>query len=224
MPPGPVTLDVIHPDYDSVRCSASIAPRGGDVPLLCTLKPRPVVGKVNAQVLEGAGLPVPGARVIVNGPVNNLLLSDAQGNFVLDQLPPGSYQLRVEAGGYFIQIAPFTIEGRVTIPLSIALRRKPIAPTITFVGDSVEAPSITYANDQATTPTASSQAAISELADLLLSRPDLYLQIIGNGPTNDLGAARAQVLKQKLLEAGVPAAHVEAAGGGINKLRLLLHR
>jgi hypothetical protein len=224
MPPGAVTLDVIHPEYDTTRCSATIAPQGGDVPVLCTLKPRPIVGKVNGQVLEGAGLPVPGARVIVSGPLNNLLLTDAQGNFVLDELPPGSYQLRVEAGGYFIQVAPFTIEGRVTVQLSISMRRKPIAPTISFVGDTVEAPSITYPNDSATVPVAASQAAISELADLLLSRPDLYLQILGFGPSNEIGLARAGVLKQKLIEAGVPAAHVEAAGGGVAKLRFVLHR
>jgi hypothetical protein len=224
LPPGPVTLEIIHPDYEQTRCSATIAPTGGDVPLLCTPKARPVVGRVNGQAVEAAGQPVAAARVIVTGPTSTLLLTDAQGNFVLADLQPGSYQLRVEAGGYFIQLSSFNIEGRVTIPLTVTMRRKPIAPTITFVGDAVEAPTIQYATDTATIPLGTSQAAIAELADLLLSRPDLYLQVLGFGPTNDIGLARAQVIKQKLVEAGVPASHVDAAGGGISKLRLLLHR
>jgi hypothetical protein len=223
-PAGPITLEVNHPDYESTRCAATIAAGGGDVALLCTLKPSPVVGRVNGQILEVAGSPVPGARLLLSGPTSALLLSDAQGGFVLPDLPPGSYQLRVEAGGYFIQPSAFTIETRATIPLTVTLRRKPIAPTITFVGDTVEAPTIQYPTDIATVPLASSQAAIAEIADLLLSRPDLYMQVLGFGPTNELGLARAQVIKQKLLDAGVPANHVDAAGGGITKLRFVLHR
>jgi hypothetical protein len=224
MPEGPVALEVVHPDYEVTPCTANIPAGGGDQPLLCTLKPRPVVGTVKGQVQEPTGLPVAGARVLVSGPMNTLLLTDAQGNFNLDNLTPGSYQLRVEAGGFFIQLTSFTIEGRTTIPLTIGMRRKPIAPAITFIGDQIDAPTIAYASDVAIQPLNTSQSAIAELADLLLSRPDLYLQILGFGPTNEVGLARAQALKQKLVEAGVPANHVDAAGGGIHKLRLLLHR
>jgi len=222
--PGPATLEVSHPEYETARCSATIAANGGDVPLLCTLKASPVVGTVNGQVSEGAGLPVSGARVILSGPTNSLLLTDAQGAFTLSDLPAGSYQLRVEAGGYFIQLSSFTIDKRGKLPITVTLRRKPIAPTISYVGDTVEAPTIQYATDTATVPLASSQAAIAEIADLLLSRPDLYLQVLGFGPTNEVGLARAQVIRQKLIEAGVPANHVDAAGGGITKMRFVLHR
>jgi OmpA-OmpF porin, OOP family len=224
LPPGAATLEVSHPEYETSRCSATIAAKGGDVPLLCTLKASPVVGTVNGQIAEGAGLPVSGARVILSGPTSSLLLTDAQGAFTLPDLPAGSYQLRVEAGGYFIQLSSFTIDKRGNLPLTVTLRRKPIAPTISYVGDTVEAPTIQYATDTATVPLASSQAAIAEIADLLLSRPDLYLQVLGFGPTNEVGLARAQVIKQKLIEAGIQANHVDAAGGGITKLRFVLHR
>jgi hypothetical protein len=223
-PPGPVTLEVSHPDYETGRCSATIAAGGGDAPLLCTLKPSPIVGQVSGQVVEGAGMPVAGARVILSGPTSMLLLTDSKGAFTLPDLPAGSYQLRVEGGGYFIQLASFSIETRGSIPLTVTLRRKPIAPTISYVGDTVEAPTIQYATETATIPLASSQPAIAEIADLLLSRPDLYLQVLGFGPTNDVGLARAQVIKQKLIEAGVPGNHVDAAGGGITKMRFVLHR
>ena len=224
LPPGAATLEVSHPDYETSRCSATIAANGGDVPLLCTLKASPVIGTVNGQVTEGAGLPVSGARVILSGPTNSLLLTDAQGAFTLPDLPAGSYQLRVEAGGYFIQLSSFTIDKRGNLPVTITMRRKPIAPTISYVGDTVEAPTIQYATDTATVPLASGQAAIAEIADLLLSRPDLYLQVLGFGPTNEVGLARAQVIKQKLIEAGIQANHVDAAGGGITKMRFVLHR
>jgi|GEM_PF-6599871 len=224
LPPGAVTLEVSHPDYETSRCSVTIAAKGGDAPLLCTLKASPLVGTVNGQVAEGAGLPVSGARVILSGPTNSLLLTDAQGAFTLPDLPAGSYQLRVEAGGYFIQLSAFTIDKRGNLPVTVTLRRKPIAPTISYVGDTVEAPTIQYATETATVPLATSQAAIAEIADLLLSRPDLYLQVLGFGPTNEVGLARAQVIKQKLIEAGIQANHVDAAGGGITKLRFVLHR
>jgi OmpA-OmpF porin, OOP family len=224
LPPGAVALDVVHPDYDTARCSASIAPTGGDVPLLCTLKPRPIVGKVQGQILEGAGQPIASARVILSGPTNKLLLSDTQGSFLFEELPPGSYQLRVEAGGYFIQQTTFNIEARVTIPVNLSLRRKPIAPTISFIGDSIDAPTIQYATETATVPQGNSAPAIAEIADFMLSRPDLYLQVLGFGSTNELGLARANVIRQKLVDAGVPASHIDAAGGGINKLRFVLRR
>jgi hypothetical protein len=222
--PGPATLEVSHPEYTTARCTATIAAKGGDVPVLCTLKANPVVGTVNGQVSEGAGLPVAGARVILSGPTSSLLLTDAQGAFTFPDLPAGSYQLRVEAGGYFIALSSFAIDKRGTVPLTVTLRRKPIAPTISYVGDTVEAPTIQYATDTATVPLASSQAAIAEIADLLLSRPDLYLQVLGFGPTNEVGLARAQVIRQKLIEAGAQANHVDAAGGGITKMRFVLHR
>jgi hypothetical protein len=224
LPPGPVSLEVSAADYQTASCSATIAAEGGDVPLRCTLAPQPLVATFQGQINESSGAPVPAARVIVIGPTNSVLLSDATGAFKLENQPPGSYQVRVEAGGYFIRQQSFTVDKRGTLPLSFSLTRKPIAPTIVFVGDGIDAPSITYATDSATQPLAAGSGALAEIADFLLSRPDLYLQIQGFGPSNELGLARAQVLRQRLIDAGVAANHIEAVGGGTRRLRFLLHR
>jgi len=224
LPPGPVSLEVSHPEYQTSTCNAVIAPEGGDVPLRCTLAPRPVVATIQGQVSELNGTPVAAARVIVIGPANSVLLTDANGSFKLENQVPGTYQVRVEAGGYFIRQQTFTVAKRETIPLTFNVTRKPIAPSIVFVGDSIDAPTISYATDSATQPLAAGSNALAEIADFLLSRPDLYLQIQGFGATNELGLARAQALKQRLIDAGVSANHVEAVGGGTRRLRFLLHR
>ena len=224
LPAGAVNLEVSHPDYQTSTCSTAIAPAGGDVALRCTLTPRPIVATVQGKVAEVTGAPISAARVIVIGPTNSVLLSDGNGAFKLDNQPPGTYQVRVEAGGYFIRQQTFTVDKRETIPLTFNLTRKPIAPSITFVGDGIDAPTITYATDTATQPLAAGSSALAEIADFLLSRPDLYVQIQGFGATNELGLARAQVLKQRLIDAGVSANHIEAVGGGTKRLRFLLHR
>ena len=222
---GPINLEVSHPEYQTATCSAVIAATGGDVPLRCTLAPRPVVATVLGQVAEVSGAPINAARVIVIGPTNSVLLTDANGAFKLDNQPPGSYQVRVEAGGYFIRQQTFSVAKRETIPLTFNLARKPIAPSITFVGDAIDAPTMAYATETATQPLAAgSTNALAEIADFLLSRPDLYLQIQGFGATAELGLARAQVLRQRLIDAGVSANHIEAVGGGLKRLRFLLHR
>ncbi|HEX4353757.1 MAG TPA: carboxypeptidase-like regulatory domain-containing protein, partial [Polyangiales bacterium] len=104
LPPGPVTMDVTAPDYQPGQCSAVVPEGGVAAEARCTLTPKPLVGKLQGQLLETTGAPVSGARVIISGPTQALELSDDRGNFVADQLVPGGYTVRIEAGGYFIKL------------------------------------------------------------------------------------------------------------------------
>lgn len=244
LPPGAVALEVSHPDYETARCTAVIPQAGGDAPVTCTLAPKPLVGRIQGQVIEAGGGPLSAARVIatsaapaagagaasqasrlpVAGVSSGLVLTDARGNFAIENLTPGEYVLRIEAGGFFIRQVNLTVEGRGTTPFSAALTRKPIAPTIVFSGDTIEAPALTYATETSTQLTAAGSAAIAEIADVLLSRPELYIQIQGFGVDPSIAMARAMSIKQRLVEAGVPESHIEAVGGGTKKFRFLLHR
>jgi hypothetical protein len=160
--------------------------------------------------------------VILTGPANQLAMSDARGAFEIDNLAPGSYNVRVEAGGYFTRQSKLQIDARNTALINLSLTRKPITPSIMLRGDGVEAPTLQFKGDSTELNGAGVQA-IAELADFMLTRTDLYLQVQGYGP-DAVAMARALLIKERLVEAGVPELHIEAVGGGTRKIRLTLHR
>jgi hypothetical protein len=220
--PGPVALQASHPDYEPGSCSAVIAEQGGDTGVRCTLAPKPRVGKVQGQVVDGSGGAVTGARVMFSGPTNNLFITDTQGAISADNLLPGVYSVKVEAGGYFMRQLKANVEARSTTLLSATLTRKPITPSIQVRDDAVVAPSLRFQGESSELD-GSSLGAVAEIADLLLNRSDLYLQVQGYG-SDAIAMARALVIKQRLVEAGVPEIRIEAVGGGKHAMRFVLHR
>jgi OmpA-OmpF porin, OOP family len=220
--PGAVALEVSHPDYEPTQCAAVLLPGAGDAEVRCTMTPKPLYGKLQGQVLDAWGAPVAGARVILSGPSNAMAVSDARGAFSADQLSPGSYSLRVEAAGYFVRNSRADIEARSTSLLSPSLTRKPITPSVTISGHTMDAPALTFKTDTSTELNSAALESIAEIADYMLTRTDLYLQVQGYG-TDAVASARALLIKQRLVEAGVAESHIEAVGGGKNRVRLTLH-
>jgi hypothetical protein len=223
LPPGAVGLAATHPDYEPGTCTAVIADLGGDAEVRCTLGAKPLVGKIQGQVLDSAGSAVAGARVMLQGPTDvPLLVTDARGAFMVENLSPGVYTVKVEAGGYFMRQLKANVEPRATTLTSPTLTRKPITPAIQVRDDAVVAPTLRF-QGESTELDASSLSAVAELADLLLNRTDLYLTIQGYG-VDAVAMARALVIKQRLVEAGVPEIRIEAKGGGKRSMRFVLHR
>ncbi|SRR5579872_506587 len=57
--------------------------------------------KITGQVIEGgSGLPLLGVAVVADGPTMAKTLTDNHGNFTLDNLLPGSYELVISLAGY----------------------------------------------------------------------------------------------------------------------------
>ena len=223
LPPGPVALDISHPDFQTGRCNATIPENGADIDLRCTLLPKPLVGKLSGQLTDASGTPVSGARVIITGPTNALVLSDARGGFLADNLTPGTYVVRIEAPGFFTRQVKLQINGRDPNLVNPGLTRRPIVPGIVIRPDGIDAPGLTFLSETSTELSASALAVIAEIADLLLTRSDLYLQVQGYG-ADVVSTTRALLIKQRLVDAGVPETHVEAVGGGRTKVRLVLHQ
>jgi hypothetical protein len=222
LPPGPVGIQATHPEYEPGSCTAVIAELGGDAEVHCTLGAKPLVGKVQGQVLDSSG-PVTGARVMFTGPSEvPLLMTDARGAFMAENLSPGVYTVKIEAGGYFARQLKANVEPRSTTLVNPTLARRPITPVISVRADAVVAPTLRF-QGESTELDGSSLAAVAELADLLLTRTDLYLQIQGYG-VDAVAMARALVIKQRLVEAGVPEIRIEAVGGGQRSMRFVLHR
>jgi OmpA-OmpF porin, OOP family len=223
LPAGPVAIDVTHPDYEPSHCSAVLAQGAVEAEVRCTMTAKPLFGKLQGQVLDAFGGTLSGARVIITGPTNALVISDEHGGFVADKLSPGPYKLRIEAGGYFTRQSSADVDPRSTTLLSPNLARKPIAPTVLLHGDKLDAPNIVFKTDTSTDLSAAALESIAEIAEMMLVRPDLHLQVQGYG-TDAVASARALLIKQRLVDAGIAEDHIEAVGGGKRSVRLTMHQ
>jgi hypothetical protein len=69
-------------------------------------KPTARAGSITGRVVNESGKPMPNTRVFVSGSgrqsVRRMINTDEAGRFVADDLPRGSYAIRVEAGGYVL--------------------------------------------------------------------------------------------------------------------------
>ncbi|HKU40896.1 MAG TPA: carboxypeptidase regulatory-like domain-containing protein [Polyangiales bacterium] len=221
LPPGVLTLEVTHPDYENASCAAAIPEAGGDVGVRCVMLAKPRQGGLAGRVSDSYGSPLPGARVVLTGPGGTLVMTDSNGAFEIPQIVAGDYSVRVEASGYFSRQTTAQVLPRVTSRLEVNLARKPSKSGITLRPDStVEAPALTWTGETVQLSAAGEQA-VAELAELLLTRPDLKARIQTPG-TELVAQPRADMIKQRLIAAGVEASRVEAVGGG-QKLRITVH-
>ena len=63
---------------------------------------------------------MPGARIVLRGPITKETVSDAQGAFAVDGLPPGIYEIEVSAPGLYAALAVEVSVGRSsTVPVEM---------------------------------------------------------------------------------------------------------
>lgn len=80
------------------------------------------MGSVRGRITKRGGAPVPEATVLISGtgPFPDITpVSDRNGEFVLDGLAPGQYELRVAGPGGERGEAQFTIVRDATTPVEI---------------------------------------------------------------------------------------------------------
>jgi hypothetical protein len=127
--PGPLRLDVSHPDYEAGGCDANIPPQGGDLNVHCFLRPGRREGAISGQVKDADGKTIAGARVEIIGPVSTVSQSDASGLFALVDAPEGIYRIRVSAPGYLLQMIEVELSARETeLPQVILLKSNEVKP------------------------------------------------------------------------------------------------
>ncbi|QCK15931.1 TonB-dependent receptor [Mangrovivirga cuniculi] len=88
-------------------------------------------GRVQVKVVDEFGLPMPGATVLLEGPIKKGNITDASGDLIMQALPEGKYQLTLTYIGYESIKEDISIESGETTTLTYAL-----FPSIT-VGDEV---------------------------------------------------------------------------------------
>jgi Carboxypeptidase regulatory-like domain len=84
------------------------------------------VGKLTGTVLDGAGKPIPGARITLSwgmGEMMNVPIDDKDGRYVADALAPGKYRLNVIPGvGRSVVSTTVTLEAGKTLMNDIAVK------------------------------------------------------------------------------------------------------
>jgi OmpA-OmpF porin, OOP family len=214
--PGNVELELSHPSYQPGRCPALLPGSGADVEVSCTLVPLPATGTVKLSVRDQYGAAVAGARVLLVGNTTQSAATDANGIALLEGLSAGDYSARVENDAYLLRVVQLTVASREQTTLELSLTQRPTRGGIERKGQEIRLGALRFkAGSVELEPEAA--LAVAQLADLLLRDPNLKrIRIQGDGGES-LALGRALAVKQRLVDAGVPDARVEAAPQAANK-------
>jgi len=231
--PGEVQLAVSHPEYNDGTCSGTIPderPEEGElvVEIRCELVALPRVGGLNARVMSDAGAPVPGATVQLTGPARRNLTAGPDGSVTVNDLPPGTYQVRVDADEYLIKLQEVEVAARETATPTITLVSRPARALARVTRREIQIRrKINFATDSAEI-LPSSEPLLTEIADVLIRNPDIQLIEVQGHTDNRGAAARNQTLSQEradsvrnwLIAHGVQGTRLTARGYGASQPRV----
>ncbi|MEB3197810.1 MAG: carboxypeptidase-like regulatory domain-containing protein, partial [Candidatus Sericytochromatia bacterium] len=112
LPAGEYSVQIYRPFYKLVpRRSVTVA-SGTPQDLGVTKLTSTVTyfGRVSGEVVDEAGVPITGAVAQLDPPVTEAQFADAKGEFTLDRVLPGEYNLTIAAGGYAPVIIPVLVD------------------------------------------------------------------------------------------------------------------
>jgi OOP family OmpA-OmpF porin len=222
LPPGQVRFSIAHPEYHSGDCAGTIPEAGGDVNVSCSLEALPRLGIVRGRVIGDNGQPVTGATVNVTGPQAFSVLTDPNGGFARQGLPPGTYQARVESDSHLITTASFDVRPRETTEPTITVVARPTRSQVQLRARELTIRrQINFATDSAEI-LPDSIPLMTEIADALMRHPELTgIEIQGHTDNRGgsernmtLSQQRADAVRQWLITAGIAADRLTARGYG----------
>jgi outer membrane protein OmpA-like peptidoglycan-associated protein len=219
--PGPMRFDVTHPDYEASSCQTVVPDYGGDVYVHCFMTATSKLGAISGQVKDEQDVPVARANIVITGPAQASMQTGSEGLFALPDAPEGTYRVRVDADGYFLQLVEVEVRSRDTaIPQIILLRKAGELVRREARQLSIRQQIIFEVNSAEIGP--GSGELLRQIADMLLRNPDIKLiEIQGHtdnvGPAQhnrDLSQARAESVLGWLINAGVDVSRLRARGHG----------
>ena len=222
LPPSAVTFSISHPEYNTGTCAGTIPEAGGDVSISCELVALPRMGNVNGHLIADNGQPVAGATVQLSGPRSISIVTDPNGGFARQDLPPGTYTARVEADAYFIATSSFDIAARGTATPTVTVVARPRRSLVQLRDrELVIRRQVNFATDSADI-LPDSAGLLAEVADVLMRHPELAaIEIQGHTDNRggaehnlDLSQRRADAVRDWLAAHGVAADRLTARGYG----------
>jgi hypothetical protein len=136
LPAGMFTLELSRPGYrtgrhlglklDSLLCSVRVAMQPGEAASVVTER----FAELRGRVRDGAGDPVADAQVEIRGGTfarGLSLLTDAEGEFHVPNLPSGDYRVRVTAPGFEAVERPLPVKAQAEsrmVTVTFEMRRK----------------------------------------------------------------------------------------------------
>ena len=98
-------------------------------------------GTITGRVVDGQGLSVPGVTVNVEG-VNLqgvlTVVTSENGDYILPQLPPGTYTVTFQLSGFETQKKTVALAPTQTLPMNIEMGPASLSETVNVVGQSAD--------------------------------------------------------------------------------------
>ena len=98
-------------------------------------------GTITGRVVDSQGLAVPGVTVNVESPNRQGVLSvvtSENGDYILPQLPPGTYTVTFDLSGFARQQRTIGVAPTQTVPLNVTMGPANVAETVNVVGHSAQ--------------------------------------------------------------------------------------
>jgi len=167
---------------------------------------------VQGVVRSAAGDPLPGATIVLTGPVTASATSDANGAFSLG-VPPGVYHVDVRSTGYLpAQLNDLALVAGTNQPLTIALTRvsltslQTIGSTTAIVRGSGSAINTGAAESTFVPAVAFQNLANPQINDVLQRIPDVNIERMGSQPDTTIVLDGTQPYETQVLVDGHPIA------------------
>jgi outer membrane protein OmpA-like peptidoglycan-associated protein len=229
--PGEYRFVVRADGYREGTCAATVPQEVTDQSVDCALEALPRVGTVRGIVRDAeTQQPVANALVrLTDGMGRTLQVStDPQGTYRIENVPPGTISLMVEAEDYMAAAEPSEVKVREEKSVDLLVRRKPKKPLVAVTADEITIKQqIQFAVDSAVI-LPESLPLLTEIADTIIRNPRIK-RIEVQGHTDNTGTAernrtlseeRAESVRGWLVSHGVTPDRLVAKGYGQDKPRV----
>jgi hypothetical protein len=120
LPPGEYQVQVYRPFYQLPgRRDVTVTSNTQDLGAINLVSTTVYFGKIKGQVLDEYGNPIDSAVIQSNPAVADQQFADAKGDFTLDRVMPGEYNVSVSAGGFCTIVMPVRVENRQGFELAL---------------------------------------------------------------------------------------------------------
>ncbi|MHB1843995.1 MAG: OmpA family protein [Deltaproteobacteria bacterium] len=221
LPDGPVSLTVAKDGYETLQAQATVE-KGKVARLSLTLKEKPHPASLKVTVHDAKDHPV-AATVTVEGPggYRQDLSVPASGELEAPLPKPGSYALRVEAGGFLGRVGKVNAQAGQPTAADFALQRAPKRTLLVITSKKILLKKQIHFENNKATILPDSNAILAQVVDALVKhhvekvRIEGHTDNVGNKTHNlALSQERANAVMQYLIDAGIPADKLEAVGYG----------